>query len=47
MVCLRGAVKVEYDGKHESSHLVLDKTNERRRHGLHRQLKIEGCVFFW
>lgn len=45
MVCLRSAVKVEYDRKHESSQLVLDKTNERKRHGLHRQLKIEGVTF--
>lgn len=29
MACLRGAVKVEHDGKHESSLLVLDKTHER------------------
>lgn len=35
---------VECDGKHESSHLVLDKTNERKRHGLHRQLK-RGLYF--
>jgi len=41
MVYLRGAVKVECDRKHESSQLVLDRTNERKRHGLHRQLKIE------
>lgn len=46
MVCLRGAVKLEYDGKHQSLQLVLDKTNERKRYGLHRQLKIER-VAFW
>lgn len=43
-VYLRGAVEVEYDRKHESSQLVLDKSNERKRHGLHGQLKIEGVA---
>lgn len=47
IVCLRAAVKVKYDGKHESSHLGLDKTNERKSHGLYRQLNVEVYIFFW